>query len=80
MALTDEEKLEATVEAFSRKLRNISSWNQMKNLITNISPTMVKGFLENKMNDQGDSFADSESIMAIKKQDHYDLADEIANL
>ena len=80
MALTNERKLEITIETFEEKLRSINSWNQMKNLISNISPTMVKNFSENKIDDSGDQIDSAIEEMIIEKQDRYDLADEIANL
>lgn len=80
MALTDEEKLNAAIIAFQNKLDSLSDWDTFQNLISNITPEIVKTFLANKINAQASNY-DDESINYTNKADDYEaLATEISNI
>ena len=49
MALTDEEKLQYSREAFIEKLWSIESWDDFKTLLTTVTKDKVKTFLKNNL-------------------------------
>ena len=54
--MTDEEKLEFSVEAFKDRLDRIETWDAFKQTIGNISPGVVNNFLKNRLAEQRDSY------------------------
>lgn len=76
-SLTDEQKLEAAKRAFIEKLDSIDDWATFKSLLQNISPTMVKNFLKNKIEEKEQAYIDASTQLATTSADLGDLVDEI---
>lgn len=80
MALSDEEKLDVSVDAFKRKLDSIETWTAFKSMLNNITKTMVVNFLKGRIGDSADSYEAGAAQNTAKAADLDDLVNEFDSI
>lgn len=79
--MDDSEKLEIVKGKFKAKIDSITTWDDFKNLISNITKAQVKNFIKNALHSEGDwrvNVAAPEEL--AKGNDLYNLEDEVDSI
>ena len=76
--LSDDEKLEIVRAKFKMKLDSIATWQDFKDLISNITKAQVKNFIKNALHSEGDWRTNVSGPEEVTKgNDLYSLENEV---
>lgn len=80
MAYTDEEKLRIVVEEITQRFEKVQTWTELKTLISAITPTKVKNFVKNALQEQSTSEDFHVTLFTERKANTDLLENEIENI